>query len=649
MVGALMKSAHGAIIELAIELGYAYQWEGICHGIAVTWIKACLVGQQAAFEERVSYIMAHRAEEILWDITRLKVRIKNQGNAHLNEKERQLLEILSFYDSLLLHQKPLEFLDIFADRVRTIQLDVEKIALISQSNQLEEKGGLHEVYAKTEVCTSVDDMAAYFKALSLTIKAAEQPPIEGPLSILLAGHDHTIALEYNIIKDEWTYMDINHWPPQKTKDTADLSILIRKKSAGCFISENSVSCFHTQIFSAKSDAVRLREALKGVKATTEAQAQKIDAEQLFYIIKTDEDTAINLTKKSNATELFTKIGLQNRNVMHVLAFSGNVDLFNSITSILSHEKVVELLQQKDVNGFTSVSIAGIIGHVPFIEAIAALPHGIELLKQSTDSGSSLAHIAAESGHASVIKAIAEFPEGEGLALLRQPNQWGSSPVHVAAEKGDAAVIKVIAELPYGVGLDLLMQYDQFDRTPIHVAAEKRHAAVIKVIAELFNVNELDELMQHDEWERISAQLLTGSNTTIDNEALLCLEKTNGTSKEGKDQTEAENLKKNLQPGLYSAIVEHIDVLKKEKVGFFAINKYRKQQKIEVLETLIEKAKLDHVTFLAEWEYYIDNNVDKYHNALKGIQHSRTRTLLLQIEEAIRKIQEGSYETHEIKG
>jgi hypothetical protein len=90
------------IINLAKMLGYFHEGakpdDGLCHGFSVAWMNACLIGQERVFDKRINDLLASRAENIVRKMDELRAKIRTKGSHDLSIEEKELLEILGFYE-----------------------------------------------------------------------------------------------------------------------------------------------------------------------------------------------------------------------------------------------------------------------------------------------------------------------------------------------------------------------------------------------------------------------------------------------------------------------------------------------------------------------------------------------------------------------
>ena len=106
-----MPFIHQSIIETGHLLGYSKSIPkgGVCYGLTLKWLEACLIGEEERFIQRIKTIMNDK--HLVENITRIKEKIKQHEQA--SQEENDYLEILGFYESLSLIHHSYNYLEIF--------------------------------------------------------------------------------------------------------------------------------------------------------------------------------------------------------------------------------------------------------------------------------------------------------------------------------------------------------------------------------------------------------------------------------------------------------------------------------------------------------------------------------------------------------
>ena len=97
-----MLTAHESLIELGIKLGYFQKPGGLCHGTTLRFLEAYLLDEQDTFISRINKIASIKNLDVLIHQTQEKVK-KHES---LTTDDSMHLEILAFYDSLMLYHSP---------------------------------------------------------------------------------------------------------------------------------------------------------------------------------------------------------------------------------------------------------------------------------------------------------------------------------------------------------------------------------------------------------------------------------------------------------------------------------------------------------------------------------------------------------------
>lgn len=107
------------------QLGYSLPERGFCNGFTLQWLNARLIRQEEIFNNRLKLIL--RAENLVEIISHAREKVLNRDE--LSSEERAYLDILSFYEGILLFQSPTRYPDFFESNLE--QFDFEQISLIA--------------------------------------------------------------------------------------------------------------------------------------------------------------------------------------------------------------------------------------------------------------------------------------------------------------------------------------------------------------------------------------------------------------------------------------------------------------------------------------------------------------------------------------
>ena len=457
--------AHNAIVELGKSLSYTSEDAGLCQGISVSWMKALLIGQGEVFKARIERII-HDREIIITQLRAVKQKVIDKTK--LTPDELELLEIEPFYNSVFLHQKPEDFDGIFGNEVNTHD-DITFISSFTQSQALEEANGLDEIYSQTNIYSN-GEMNEYFSSMAKTINAIK-PQLTEPLCFILGSSNHATSLSYDPKSKEWTFMDINQWPPKIIHDTNELTQYIRKAEGYQSQTNTELSCFTIRMFAKKGQSsANLKEVFQL------NQKQAFNREHIYQLGTDDLKTIVR--GGCSAEVIATSPMLPESVAINLACVAAGIGITSVIEAIAKLPKGFELLNTPNGEGDTPACLAVLTGNMPIIEAIAKSPKGYELLSTRNMAENTPACIAAMIGSSSVIEAIAKSPQG--FELLNTSNSKGETPAHIAAMIGKASVIDVIAKSPKGY--ELLSMRNMAGKTPAHIAAMLGKASVIEAIA-----------------------------------------------------------------------------------------------------------------------------------------------------------------------
>ena len=492
--------AHQAVIDLGIELGYAnyvgtdgvndissmrsaYE-KGLCNGLAVSWMKSCLVNDQRTFNERIDFIGKNPAHDITNRIETLRAkaaeynqsREKGTSAYQYTDEERELLEIPALYESISLHQSPSQFSTIFSDCLN--QDDVEAISSISQSQSQENSmQEIHKLSTPQAIIGSSSDIIKYFTELASSIKTVLPPgpnsptPLAAPpICFNLASHNHAISLQYNVDNETWTYMDINRWPP-KLNLTAEQLVMEVNKSAG-FMCFNPPGCILFQLTPYTLAGEHFAQLKNCVTEFTQQHpinielATQVGSNLLKVIVHSPEA----IKQLSADHEGLTAISGQSDQGLTLAYIAVEQNRNDVIAELLQTEQGRGLLAT-EFQGMTSAYIAMRLGQVAVIAEFLRTDQGLDLLKTEC-SGYSPTFIATYQGQAAVIAELLQTEQGRGLLATECQ---GKTSAYLAAELGHAAVIGEF--LKTAEGLELL-KGECSGFSPAYIAAHKGQAVVI---------------------------------------------------------------------------------------------------------------------------------------------------------------------------
>ena len=416
-------STHATVLKLLVSLGYT-NTKGCCHGVSLRWLEACLIGEEHLFAKRINTIVSG-GEGLANSIHA----VKEKKGRNLTKKDRMLLDVLAFYESLEIYHSPEEHFSLF--NAPLAQPDIEAVSYYASSDAIKSLGGLVRVYSEPGIYTK-EEIKEYLNNLGVIIESTCATS-KDPLGIVLSSDNHTVALIYKPGAG-WRFMDINQYPSQAFKiDETDL--LAQRIVAGFKESSSPYSAFNTSVF------------------TTANHLQLINLKEKFDQFVTSHQ----LTKKITA-RVANEI-----NLAYIAAQHGHLSVISELA------KYGTDLNKANNNGTTTSFMAAQNGYAPIIAELAK--HGADLNKARKD-GVTPAIMAANNGHAQVITELAKY----GVDLNKVDND-GQTPAFRAAQNGHAPVIAELAK--HGSDLN---KARKDGITPALMAANNGHAPVIAELA-----------------------------------------------------------------------------------------------------------------------------------------------------------------------
>ncbi|HAT6976812.1 TPA: hypothetical protein F8R96_11925 [Legionella pneumophila] len=130
---------HNAVLACFVKLGYS-DVEGVCHGISIRWLEACISGEEHVFHERLKHI-----EQIVssgQDIVMLMDAVKEKRGKNLSTEDEELLDILAFFDSLDLYHTPYRHTELFGLSSDSNQKNIAFHSDLAASDKINALGGL---------------------------------------------------------------------------------------------------------------------------------------------------------------------------------------------------------------------------------------------------------------------------------------------------------------------------------------------------------------------------------------------------------------------------------------------------------------------------------------------------------------------------
>ncbi|MFT4059249.1 MAG: hypothetical protein QM652_06855 [Legionella sp.] len=378
-------SIHDSVIGVVLKLGYStLNRNGVCHGISVRWIEACLLGEERLFDARIK-----RIEHLISsgeDITQLVSAVKAKKGKNLTKEDQELFDVLAFFDSLELYHLPHIHSDLFNLPYHSNQDNIAFHSNFAASEQISILGGLAQVYSEPLILTEAE-LKDYLDHLGSILREGSDKATE-TFGVILGSSNHTIALNYKPMIG-WSLMDINQYPSQlfKTEDTA----LLAKKIKEGFLNEMNVNQspfqfwgslfnlsipFNARIFTTKNNTLlpQLAEQLALFQSTHEITKKEASREyagvSLAYIAAREGNVPVIAELVKNGADLNRAFITSSYN-FKTLVKSKGLGVISRMNSFLEQH------QDKNKIAMTPYDIAVIMGHP--VKQIK------DMLKNKTDS------------------------------------------------------------------------------------------------------------------------------------------------------------------------------------------------------------------------------------------------------------------------
>ncbi len=488
-----MENAHIALVK-ALLLKHFTTCNGVCHGTTIRWLEACLLQQEDRFHSRIEKILK-LDERFFEQFEKAQEKIKRREE--LTEDELALYDIHAFLDSIALYQLPFNYRELFNANLN--QLDIQAVAQLACSDAIQAQGGLASMSMHPQICTE-QEIEILLKQIAAFVDASATKEEELPvITFLLSCTNHTLGLTYQPKQESWSVMDINQWPPVKTKDIQSASQTVYSGLLSACSDDTPYVAFNITLITntikqlpefalnlktispeINSEFIKQR-TLKGTFAYV--AAQNGHANVIAALAKAGAN--LNAANKDGITPAYIAAQNGHANVIAALAEAkANLDAPGTDgttpaqrAAFFGHANVIAALAEAKANldapdhdGKTPAYKAASIGHA---YVIAALAEAGANLDAPNNDGETPAHKAVWGGHADVIAALAE-----AKANLDTPNNYGMTLAYIAAWEGHADVIAALAKA--GAKLNVP---DKDGRTPAFIAAKKGHSDVIAALAE----------------------------------------------------------------------------------------------------------------------------------------------------------------------
>ncbi|MFI4919344.1 MAG: ankyrin repeat domain-containing protein [Legionellales bacterium] len=469
--GVKSKSHHEELISQAHQLGYnRLNDEGICLGVTLSWLSACMVNDKENFSNRIETITSTYNLPTKIELIQKKI----MAHTAVTTEELKLLEVLGFYDMVSLYQESAAnqaFLP-SGKYLKASQANIQRVFATVSSKKLDDRGGLtvnsddafEKPYTEQQILT-------YLNVLAELLAAIHYPSMVG---ILLTasnkdageGACHAMGLTYSPTHQQWVFMDINQWPAiaYERFNTQELVTLIIKGilsptemsskqynlNIRCIIFNNEPK---NSLFTRLLDDITSYGAPNAIIKRA-SDSEKLDLNKSII----PGHNLIHLAAAYGLTDIIDQIALMDGdleqmsgyrfNAAYMAAEAGNSDViaalakhkvnFNQLSGRYEPMSIIEETAKADINedvlrlGCNALHVAA---HKSFVNVITELAKADKVnLDTLTGSGSSAAHLAAKQGHLPVFIELAKHQAN--LDLL---DSNGLTPYDIANQYGHMAV------------------------------------------------------------------------------------------------------------------------------------------------------------------------------------------------------------------
>lgn len=488
--GLIMSKIHISILEFGRKLGYtSYDNNGTCNGFTLRWLEACFLGEEDIFNRRVERIVT--ALKNTGSIEQINA-VKDKVKAHetLTPEDNNWLDLLAFYESMALYQKPMAHAHVF-NKVLS-QHDISSSSQLASSKEIYDLGGLTSIYSELGIYTQeeIKDLLYQFE----TALEYESYPEEASIGFILRNQDHMIGLVYQRDSHLWKLKDINRDSFLLTEEilTAEqLAGAIFQGFKGLYPTMDELEAF----LLAKENDVISEQSEKKEQIPISLEHQSQHGNQTEYIIyhtknglwQFKEDVEISPTSLINPVASRKEMAQRIFNLVHQKSLQNPYVTFaTSAITTLSHEKQFLLSEQlNELKKYQNITkeiasredaanlacVAASMNDISTIKKLIKLE--VNLAQARSHGAATPLHIAAQYGYGSIIKLL----QKQGL----NPNvatDEGQTPVYFAASYNQAHAIAILAK--NGANLNISSHDGCF--TPTFIAAQQGHVHVITVLA-----------------------------------------------------------------------------------------------------------------------------------------------------------------------
>jgi hypothetical protein len=209
----MRKVDHKELIQLGKKLDYDIGG-GICNGFSMMLVQAFFAKDETTFFYRLRVINAYRKQNssfstLLEDINTVKNKVKLYAQKEskqdkkltLTSEEKFLLDILAFYDGVVLYQRSFKHKSVF--NVNFISSDHPHLVYKITYPELIKNTSLF-THLNQSYIFNKERLKQFFQELTQLLKQEKKS-----VPIILKSEDHAMVLYLNQDDSTWTYVDTN--------------------------------------------------------------------------------------------------------------------------------------------------------------------------------------------------------------------------------------------------------------------------------------------------------------------------------------------------------------------------------------------------------------------------------------------------------
>ena len=428
-----MKLTHSDLIALGAKLNYKGLGDGLCAGFSGMWLQAVLAEDEQTFYERLDLISSYKQQfpELAEELKRAQSKKKQD----LNLLDKELLDILGFFDGILLYQSPSQHHSHLPSSPRVNQDDLSTIFSVTKPLVLEKE------QTKTLLNKNHSFSKASLICFFLDLKSILSQ-ISYPAPMRLSSLNHAVCLKYNTAKLCWSFVDINVFQSFSSEDQYYHELTTTSLVDTVFTS------FNTEEYAVFNI---LLVACHGDDKTKE------------------ELSALNFKYPFNPNQLH--LDSKGFSVLHLACMGGHT---NDVIELLKPQSKMDVNQNK-TNTVTPIYLACQNGHTDIVKELLKHLHPIDI-NQQTISGVTPFYIACQEGHTDIVKELLKHLKPIDINSDNNNCNNGGTPFHIACQKGHTNIVIELLKPQYNIDINRAMNKGT---TPLILACANGHVEIVQ--------------------------------------------------------------------------------------------------------------------------------------------------------------------------